>query len=155
VAVANVNLGVARAGLTDMHWVYFPGAEFPFYRAGFPANFTSDAVPGGCSSIYIEIALRPGEVLREEDLVARSKEGLIRCGLLRSDDRIVTRRVFHISPAYVVYDRARKAALVPALQKLAALGIRSAGRYGAWYYNSMEDSLAEGRETALAIRGAG
>jgi protoporphyrinogen oxidase len=154
VAVANVNLGVARENLTDMHWVYFPGPEFPFYRAGFPANFTSEAVPSGCSSIYIEIALPPGEALREEDLVARSRAGLIRSGLLREDDRIVSRRTFHISPAYVVYDRARKSALVPALQKLAALGIRSAGRYGAWYYNSMEDSLAEGRETALAILGA-
>ncbi|HZE89042.1 MAG TPA: FAD-dependent oxidoreductase [Verrucomicrobiae bacterium] len=154
VAVVNVNLGVARAGIADMHWVYFPEPEYPFYRAGFPASFSAEAVPEGCSSVYIEIALRPGEAWSEEDLVARSRAGLIRCGILREDDRIVTRKVFHIAPAYVVYDRERRARLAPALEALRRVGIHSAGRYGAWYYNSMEDSLAEGRETALSILGS-
>src|SRR5262249_30812853 len=147
--------GVARAPLTDMHWVYFPEASFPFYRAGFPASFTPEAAPPGCSSIYIEIALDPGAPLDEADLVARSRDGLIRCGLLPSDDRIVTTRPSHIPPAYAVCARARRERLPAALAALGDLGIRSAGRYGAWYYNSMEDSLAEGRTAGLSIAGAG
>jgi len=154
-AVVNVNLGVARTPLTDMHWVYFPGPEFAFYRAGFPANFTAEAVPEGCSSIYIEVALKPGEPSDADTLAGRCRDGLVACGILRSEDRIVTRQIFHISPAYVVYDRLRKRRLGEALAALRDLGIHSVGRYGAWYYNSMEDSLAQGRETALALMGAG
>jgi len=152
-AVVNVNLGVARAPLTDMHWVYFPGPELPFYRAGFPANFTSEAVPEGASSIYIEVALPPGERFDADALTERCRRGLISCGILRAEDDIVARRIFHISPAYVVYDRLRKRRLPEALAALRGLGIHSVGRYGAWYYNSMEDSLASGRETALSLLG--
>ncbi len=155
VAVLNVNLGVARPALTDMHWVYFPDPAYPFYRCGFPANFSSEAVPDGCSSIYVELALRSDEGWKEDDVVARCTEGLIRCGILKPGDPIVARRTFYISPAYVVYDRVRRRRLGPALAALADLGIRSAGRYGAWYYNSMEDSLAEGRDLALALREEG
>ncbi len=152
-AVVNVNLGVDRADVTDMHWVYFPEPEFVFYRCGFPASFTSEAVPPGCSSFYIEVALQHGEAWDEDDLIEKCSQGLLRCGLLRPEDRIVARRTFHIAPAYVIYDGFRRENLAPALEALEAIGIRSAGRYGAWYYNSMEDSLAEGRRTAMQIEG--
>jgi protoporphyrinogen oxidase len=96
--------------------------------------------------------VNPVPVKKEEELAASCRDGLIRCGILRTEDRIVTRRTFRISPAYVIYDRYRMGRLDPALRELARMGIRSAGRYGAWYYNSMEDSLAEGRETARILR---
>ncbi|HXI02194.1 MAG TPA: FAD-dependent oxidoreductase [Candidatus Saccharimonadales bacterium] len=149
--VVNINLGVERAGITDMHWVYFPGPEFVFYRCGFPTSFTPHAAPEGCSSIYVEISLRPDEAWSEEDLAEKCRDGLVRCGLLRPEDRIVSRKIFHISPAYVIYDRTRRRGLGPALAELRKMGIHSVGRYGAWYYNSMEDSLEEGRRTALEI----
>jgi protoporphyrinogen oxidase len=155
VAVVNVNFGVARAPLTDMHWIYFPEPEFVFYRCGFPTSFTAEAAPPGCSSIYMEVSHRPDEPFDEDDLAARCRDGLVRCGILRADDRIVARKTFYISPAYVIYDRFRRDRLPAALAALASLGIHSAGRYGAWYYNSMEDSLAEGKETAAAILGGG
>ena len=150
-SVVNVNLGIDRPDLTDMHWVYFPEPEFVFYRCGFPASFTREAVPAGCSSIYIEIALGADEAWSEEDLTRKCRDGLLRCGLLRPEDRIVARKIFHISPAYVVYDRHRRDHLPAALEALRSAGIHSAGRYGAWYYNSMEDSMAEGREVARRI----
>jgi protoporphyrinogen oxidase len=154
-AVVNINFGIDRVANTDKHWVYFPEKEFVFYRAGFPASFTSAAAPPGCSSLYLEIAVPPGEPVDEEALAVRAREGLLRAGLLRPDDRILTRAIFRIDPAYVVYDRARRAALPDLLEGLRARGIHSAGRYGAWYYNSMEDSLAEGRDLALTLLGAG
>jgi protoporphyrinogen oxidase len=150
-AVVNINLGIERAPLTDMHWVYFPGPEFLFYRCGFPANFTSEAVPPGCSSLYMEISLKPGEAWSEDDLMEKCRQGLLRCGLLRPEDRIVARSTFYISPAYVIYDRFRLGNLDKALATLRELGIHSTGRYGAWHYNSMEESLDEGRKTVLGI----
>ncbi len=154
VAVINLNLGVDRILHPDKHWVYFPEKEFPFYRAGFPASFTPAAAPEGCSSIYLEVAARPGQPWNEEELSERCREGLIRAGILNERDRILTRATFYINPAYVIYDAHRRAALPGIHETLAAHGIRSAGRYGAWYYNSMEDSLAEGRSLALDLLAA-
>jgi protoporphyrinogen oxidase len=152
-AVVNINLGIERPHVTDMHWVYFPEPEFTFYRCGFPASFTPEAAPAGCSSFYIEVSLDADQPWSEDDLAEKCRQGLLRCGLMRADDRIIARKSFHISPAYVIYDRFRMRHLGEALAALAELGIHSAGRYGAWYYNSMEDSLADGRATALAIEG--
>jgi len=157
VAVINLNLGVDRIVHPDKHWVYFPGKEFPFYRAGFPGSFTAAAAPAGCSSIYLEVAALPGQPWNEDQLFERCREGLIRAGILNEADRILTRATFYINPAYVIYDAHRREALPRIHEALASRGIHSAGRYGAWYYNSMEDSLAEGRTLAsdlLAARAA-
>jgi protoporphyrinogen oxidase len=154
-AVVNINFGIDRVANTGMHWVYFPEKEFVFYRAGFPASLTPESAPPGCSSVSVEIAVRPGYGIDAESLCAQARAGLERAGLMRPGDRILTRAVFRIDPAYVVYDRARREALPALLGSLRDLGIHSAGRYGAWYYNSMEDSLAEGRDLALSLLGAG
>ncbi len=148
VAVVNVNFGIDRVAHTDKHWIYFPEKEYVFYRAGFPCSFTPAAAPAGCSSIYLEIAVRPGEAVDEETLCAQALDGLRRAGLLEERDRVVTRAVFRIDPAYVIHDLHRRNALPRLMAELKAHGIHSAGRYGAWYYNSMEDSLAEGRALA-------
>jgi protoporphyrinogen oxidase len=150
-AVVNINLGVDRVLQPDKHWVYFPEKEFVFYRAGFPASFTAAAAPEGCSSIYLEIAVRPGEAVDRDQLCARAREGLVRAGILTSADRILTQAIFHIDPAYVVYDRHRRELVPRLIGELSRRGVHSIGRYGAWHYNSMEDSLAEGRELALRI----
>ncbi len=151
VAVINLNLGVGRIVHPDKHWVYFPEKEFVFYRAGFPASFTPAAAPDGCSSLYVEIAARPSSRIDEAQLYARAEEGLVRAGILEPNDEILTRAAFHIDPAYVIYDDHRHRRLPDLLEALASKGIHSIGRYGSWYYNSMEDSLADGRALALRI----
>lgn len=150
-AVINLNLGIDRVVQPDKHWVYFPDKRFVFYRAGFPASFTKAAAPDGCSSIYLEVAARPGAPWDADRLVEQAREGLLSAGILEPADRIVSRVVFYIDPAYVIYDRDRRDLLPRIVAALADRGIRSAGRYGGWYYNSMEDSLAEGRALALDL----
>jgi len=151
VAVININLGINRPIHQDKHWIYFPEKEFVFYRAGFPASFTPAAAPEGCSSIYLEIAARPGEPYDETKLVDQALEGLRRARLLSDTDRVLTREIFYIDPAYVIYDNHRRAALPKIHDELISRGIRSIGCYGGWYYNSMEDSLADGRSLALEL----
>ncbi|HET6373999.1 MAG TPA: hypothetical protein VFG76_11885, partial [Candidatus Polarisedimenticolia bacterium] len=121
------------------------------YRAGFPVSFTKAAAPEGCGSIYLEIAVRPGEPWDEEALFAQARAGLIQAGILRASDRIVARAAFYINPAYVIYDEHRRDALPRILEELKRRGIHSIGRYGSWYYNSMEDSLSDGRLHAQEI----
>ncbi len=151
VAVINLNMGIDRQIHRDKHWIYFPEKEFVFYRVGFPVSFTKAAAPSGCSSLYLEIAVRPGEPWDEERLFRQARDGLIGAGILSPSDRILARAAFHIDPAYVIYDDHRRARLPGIFKELAARGIHSIGRYGSWYYNSMEDSLADGRHLALEI----
>ena len=151
IAVINLNIGLERPVHPDKHWIYFPESDYVFYRAGFPASFTAAAAPEGCSSIYLEVSAKPGAPCDEDRLFEQARSGLIRAGIITASDRIVTRALFRIDPAYVIYDRHRKEALPRIHAELARSGIRSIGRYGGWYYNSMEESMADGRDIALEI----
>jgi protoporphyrinogen oxidase len=149
-----MNFGVDRVIHQDKHWIYFPDPDVVFYRAGFPASFTPAAAPPGCSSIYMEIAVDPRAPwgpAEEEATAARCWQSLLTAGIVSHQDTILTRVALRIDPAYVIYDRKRQELLPKIHAALAAAGIHSIGRYGAWHYNSMEDSLAEGRALALAL----
>src|SRR5207247_7180006 len=89
VSVYNVNLGLARERISDKHWIYFPEPEFPFYRAGFPMNFSPSLGPPGCSSLYVEVSHQPAQAVPETALVQRIRDGLERAGIFRSDDELV------------------------------------------------------------------
>jgi protoporphyrinogen oxidase len=146
--VLNVNLGIARAGVTDRHWIYFPEDRYLFYRVGSPTAFCPASAPAGCSSLYVEVArnrIRSGDV---PGLVRRVKDDLLACGLLRDDDRIVAEQTVVVDPAYVVFDRHRRRVLPEILSWLEERGIRSIGRYGSWEYGSMEDAIHQGMEAA-------
>lgn len=150
-AVHNINIGISRPGVTPYHWIYFPEAEFPFYRVGCYSNFTPHMAPAKTSSLYIEIASRPDAEPDYNELRKASLEGLRRCGILRRGDRIVAEQYNRIDPGYVLFDRFRQQNLPGLLAWLKKKGIISAGRYGAWTYCSMEDNILEGRRLAGAL----
>ena len=151
VRVVNINLGVDRERILPGHWVYFPEPEFPFYRVGSPTNYSSGVAPKGCSSLYVEVARRRDEAVDEAALVTQTLEGLKRASILRPSDRIVTREVVVLDPAYVVYDHFRQRALPSILRILERYGVISTGRFGAWEYGSMESALTQGRDAAARL----
>ena len=57
--------------------------------------------------------------------------------------------------AYVVFDDAWGPSRATILGWLESVGIRSCGRYGAWVYNAMEDSMIQGMEAAAWAAGDG
>jgi protoporphyrinogen oxidase len=153
-----VNVGVSRPRISPASWIYFPEKKFPFYRVGFPMNFTPHAVPGGCSSMYVEVSYRPGTEPRTDaarDTLFRDiRRGLLAAKILRTSD---TFPVLHFAPlryAYVIYDQNRTAALSTIFQWLkqnaAALSI---GRYGGWKYSFMEEAILDGRRAARDVDG--
>ncbi len=149
--VLNVNLGIAREGLTHRHWIYFPEDRYVFYRVGSPTAFCQASAPPGCSSLYVEVArldLHPAEI---PGLVARVKEDLRACGLLRAADQVVAEQVMVVDPAYVIFDAHRRQVLPRLLGWLQERRIHSIGRYGRWEYGSMEDALFQGMQTAAAL----
>jgi protoporphyrinogen oxidase len=152
VSVYNVNLGVARERVSDYHWIYFPEPEYPFYRAGFPMNFSPALGRPGCSSLYVEVSHQPTETIPPPVLLQRIRAGMERAGIFRSDDEIVVADVRDIRYAYVLFDKHRARALPAILEELERRGIHSVGRYGRWEHTSMEDAIAQGKTLAEKLR---
>ena len=153
VSVYNINLGFGRERVSDKHWLYFPEPEFPFYRVGFPMNFSPSLGPAGCSSMYVEMSHRPTEHQSTEQLIARAREGMERAGIVRPDDELVTADVKDLRYAYVYFDRHRARAVPAILSELERRGIYSIGRYGLWEHTSMEDAIGQGKRLAERLRG--
>jgi protoporphyrinogen oxidase len=155
VSVYNLNLGVAREQVSDKHWLYFPEPEYPFYRIGFPMNFSPALGRRGCSSMYVEMSHRPTEQQSMEQLLAAARSGMERAGILRPDDDIVVADVKDLHYAYVYFDRHRARALPAILSELERRGIYSIGRYGAWEHTSMEDAISQGKRLAERLTAQG
>lgn len=152
VSVSNVNLAVAREQISDKHWIYFPEHRYPFYRAGFPMNFSPAMGQSGCTSLYVEMSHQPGEQEPNVVLIERARKGLEDAGLFRRDDELVMADVKDLYYAYVLYDRQRGRAVQELLAELERRGISSIGRYGLWEHTSMEDAIAQGRDVAMRLR---
>jgi protoporphyrinogen oxidase len=152
--VTCINIGVARPQISRASWIYYPEKKYPFYRVGFPMNFTPHVVPRGGSSMYVEVSHRPGAEPRspaaKTALVRRVRRGLEAAGVLRPTDRLPVVEVATLPYAYVIYDAHRAAAtrvIFDWLEHRAAA--ESIGRYGGWKYSFMEEALWDGRAAAL------
>ncbi|MFQ5992664.1 MAG: protoporphyrinogen/coproporphyrinogen oxidase [Nitrospiraceae bacterium] len=152
VSVYSVNLGVSRERVSDKHWIYFPEAEYPFYRAGFPMNFSPALGRPGCSSMYVEISHQPNMALAPATILKQVRDGLEHAGILHPEDEVVVADVRDIHYAYVLFDRHRARALPAILAELESRGIYSIGRYGRWEHTSMEDAIGDGRTLARKLR---
>jgi protoporphyrinogen oxidase len=152
VSVSNVNLAVARELISDKHWIYFPEHRFPFYRAGFPMNFSPAMGRPGCSSLYVEISHQPTAQEADAALIERVRKGLEQADVLRPSDEIVMADVKDLYYAYVLFDRRRGRAVKELLVELERRGISSVGRYGLWEHTSMEDAMAQGQQVAARLR---
>jgi protoporphyrinogen oxidase len=151
ISVLNINIGVDRPQVSDQHWIYFPEDQFVFSRVGFPMNFSKSVAPQGASSMYIEITHQPHEKINVEEAFERSIVDLRKCGILRKEDRILTRHVIDLKYAYVVFDQHRQTHLQTLIDYVQSRDIYTAGRYGAWDYYSMEDSIMSGKKAAEAV----
>jgi len=146
-----VNIGVNRAKISDKSWIYFPEPDYPFYRIGFPMNFTPHVVPKGCSSMYVEVPAKVWKGPKSNAALLRDiRKGLERAGVLRKSDKLPVVQFLPIRYAYVIYDENRTAALKTIFAFLAKNKIQSIGRYGAWKYSFMEEAILDGKKAAEA-----
>jgi protoporphyrinogen oxidase len=158
VGVRVVNLGVRGPAVhPDAQWVYVPEPSAPYHRLGFPCALTPAMAPANHHSIVAEISLRPGDATPREASAEGTRRALLAAGFLRDARDVVDEWVMDIDEAYVVFDRARRAALPALFRWYVERGVLPMGRYGAWDYLGMEDCLRHGRQAAdwvLARRGA-
>ncbi len=144
--VVNFNLGIARANLSDKHWIYYPEPQYPFYRMGFYHNFAASMAPEGHSSVYGEFSHINAPKKKVAEMLATSLAATKK--ILGIEDReIVTQKIVHISHAYVIYDFWREKNLAKIHEQLQSFGIHSIGRYGEWKYSSMQEAILDGKKT--------
>ncbi len=143
-----LNLGFDRKGARDVHWVYYPDRGCSFYRIGYYDNiFETDRL-----SLYVELGYPSADAVDVEAARARGLSRLRAEGAI-SDHRLVAHHAVVMNPAYVHITRESQAEVARLRRVLAAHGVHSIGRYGAWTYCSIEDNILEARALVEAMSG--
>jgi len=148
-----VNLGIARADLSDAHISYVYDAEIPFARVNFPHMLSSHCVPPGAGSIQVEVYFsdkyrpldRPPATLVEPVI-----DGLRRIGILRDDDTVLFSEARVVRPANVIYDLERADAVKTVHGFLDNAGVHYCGRYGDWNHAWTDEAFESGERAAHA-----
>ncbi len=151
VSILCLNVGVKRAKISNTSWIYFPEKKYPFYRVGFPMNFTPHVVPKGCSSMYVEVPLDITKTFNKAEILKDVRKGLEDAKILKRTDKLPVVQFLPIRYAYVIYNAERPRALKTIFSFLKKQGIQSIGRYGAWKYSFMEEAILDGKKAAEAI----
>ena len=146
-----VNIGVARADLSPAHMTYFYDEDICFTRLSFPHMLAPSNAPEGCGSIQAEVYFsskyRP-LTGNPDDWIDPVIKDLRRCGLLRDNDRIISRGTSLVRYANVIFDLERADALKIVHGFLDNLGIAYCGRYGDWGYMWTDESFVSGERAA-------
>lgn len=146
-----VNLAVDRADISEAHMTYFYDQDICFSRLGFPHMLSSRNAPPGCGSIQAEVYFSDKYkplTGAPEDWIEPVIRDLRRCGLLREDDKILSRQAMLLRFANVIFDLDRAEALKTVHGYLDELGIAYCGRYGEWGYQWTDESFKSGEQAA-------
>src|SRR4029077_11983603 len=87
-----VNVGVARADLSESQMTYFYDEDICFTRLSFPHMLSATNVPPGCGSIQAEVYFSDKYkplTGSPDDWIEPVITDLRRCGILRENDRIL------------------------------------------------------------------
>jgi len=153
-SVVLVNLGIDRPDVSDASWSYFYEDEYVFSRVCFPHRMSSRVVPQGKSSIQAEIYFsNKYKPLRKPstDYIEPVIDGLIRCGLIQEQDKILFKGAMVIPYGNIIFDLERAEALKTVHGYLDDLGIRYCGRYGDWGYLWTDESFISGENAAQRV----
>lgn len=138
-----LDLGLKRPGLRPRHWVYVPDPKIAFFRVGCSSHACPKMAPPGEASLCVELADRNGPLDRTGIL-----KDLVKLGMMQEPEDLKFMHERRIEYAYVHFDGHYAKARSTIFDWLQGQGILSIGRYGAWKYGSMEDSLDAGKAAA-------
>lgn len=161
VSVLVINIGAERgARCPDDHWLYVPMSLARFHRIGFYSNVDPSFVPishrptGQRVSIYVEKAYSDGECPEEAEIVALC-EKVVR--ELQDWQWIGEAEVVDPTWIDVAYtwswpgSRWRQ----EAVQALESRNIHQVGRFGAWVFQGIADSIRDGFLAGASFVGHG
>ena len=154
-SVLVLNIGAIRgACCPDSHWVYVPRSRSRFHRIGFYSNVETSFLPSrseGRVSIYVERAFRAGSRPSLEEIAAYSNaviEELQDWGFIGP--------VEVLDPSWVevayTWRRPESRWREKALQVLSSFDVVMVGRYGAWQFQGIADSIRDGLMAGACLR---
>ena len=153
-----VNIGVNREDISKAHMTYFYDEDICFTRLGFPHMLSSKNAPPGAGCIQAEVYFSDKYkplTGAPEDWIEPVIRDLKRCGLLREEDKILSRKAMLLKYANIIFDLERANALKIVHGYLDELGIAYCGRYGDWGYMWTDESFISGERAAeRALSGA-
>ncbi len=143
-----INLGIKYKKnlpemIKDVHWIYVPKKEYPFYRVGVYSNVTKSLVPKNCYSLYIEMS----DIKECDEIIPILKKA----GIMNSDDEVISLNVTDMKYAYVIFNKERKKTLDTIFKFLKDNNIYCTGRYGSWEYSFIEKNITDAKNLAKVI----
>jgi protoporphyrinogen oxidase len=150
-SIYNINFGFRGRQPVPYSWVYFPGKEFLFHRAGSVSACVPGMVPSGHFSLYVEFSYGHGQKPDPAAMGRHAFEKLKALGWVKSWKDLAVRVDLNLPGAYVIYDEDRENVLGDLLRFLTRQGVQSVGRYGRWEYGSMESAMDQGRQAAQVL----
>ena len=149
-----VNIGVNREDISDAHWTYIYDEDIVFTRLTFPHKQSSNNVPDGCGSVQAEIYFsKKYKPLQKspEEYIEPAINDLIRCAVLKPDDKILYKEAKLMTYANVIFDHERVPNLSIVHSYLNEIGIKYCGRYGDWEYLWTDTSFISGEKAAQKV----
>jgi protoporphyrinogen oxidase len=131
------------------HWIYYHESKFPFFRLFFPSNIHDGMAPEGCSIVAAEISNPTSE--NHEAVERETVQRLRELGLMKSESSIVHRSRHFYQYGYPVHDLKREQIVQRVLDYYRSRHVFPVGRFGAWYYSSVDDAIAEGVQVATQV----
>lgn len=146
------NLGFDKASplCKKEHWLYFPSKDINFYRCGFYNNILGNEN----LSMYIEIGYNKDTEITEDIINKQldlTLQNLRKVGIIDSNTNLVDYVPLIMDPAYVHISTETDKKIDELKKFLQSKNIYSIGRYGAWIYNSMEDSMIVAKKLAEEV----
>ena len=143
------NLGFnKKSKFNKEHWMYIPDKTTNFYRIGFYDNILdSDKL-----SMYIEIGYDKNAKIDVDEQLKLTLENLKKHGIITDDMELEEYCTIIMDPAYVHINGDVDREITKLKEYFKDNNIYTIGRYGAWTYCSMEDSMIAAKELAEKIK---
>ena len=148
-SVLVLNIGAVRGRKCPKdHWVYIPKSRSGFHRVGFYSNVDSSFLPNtnqrkNLVSLYVEKAFRPGHKPHEVALAQLAGEIVAELKAWKYIQDVEVLSPTWIDHAYT-WHLPGSTWREDALTYLKEQGIHSIGRYGAWRFQGILESMKDG-----------
>jgi protoporphyrinogen oxidase len=138
-------------------WMYFPEDNCPFYRVTVFSHYSPNNVPepetGKYWSLMTETSESTVKHVDRSSIVEESIRGLLNTGLIKSRDQVVSTWTYTAEHGYPTPSLERNDLLKKIQPALAAAGVDSRGRFGAWLYevSNQDHSFMQGVEWVNSV----
>ena len=150
-----VNIAVNRKNLSNTHQAYFYDHNIIFSKLTFPGMLSKNG-PDNFGTIQAEIYFSKKYkplYLSPDNFIEPTIFGLLRCGIIQKEDKILLKESKLISFANIIYDFERKTNLSAIHGYLKEIDIQYCGRFGDWENKMTDEAFISGEEAAQRVIG--